>query len=182
MRFYILTHCDLGVPCGSDKGYIAIPRIPPRYSVSLRARIAKRDLARRARGSRTHTHTSHARDRPTERRSRDGAPRGREDESAAGSRRAARGAPQPLFASLPCARDALTQLPQRANTRWTPTRDSERCHRTRENTRPTAMAIVAWALRRGFGLTLALTRKERVRALRGTCRPGYTSACGITSR
>lgn len=175
--FYI--DIDLGVSCGSD---IAIPNSAPRYSANLRARIAKRDLAV-ALVALAPTHTSHARDRPTaERRSRDGAPRGREDESAAGSRRAARGAPQPLFASLPCARDALTQLPQRENTRWTPTRDSERCHRTRENTRPTAMAIVAWALRRGFGLTLALTRKERVRALRGTCRPGYTSACGITSR
>ena len=63
MRFYILTHCDLGVPCGSDKGYIAIPRIPPRYSVSLRARIAKRDLAVEALAlvalAPTHTHRMH---------------------------------------------------------------------------------------------------------------------------
>ena len=169
----------MGWACPYPPARILRSRIPPRYSANLRARIAKRDLAV-ALVALAPTHTSHARDRPTaERRSRDGAPRGREDESAAGSRRAARGAPQPLFASLPC---ALTQLPQRENTRWTPTRDSERCHRTRENTRPTAMAIVAWALRRGFGLTLALTRKERVRALRGTCRTGYTSACGITSR
>ena len=68
MWFYI--DIDLGVPCGSD---ILRSRIPPRYSVNLRARIAKRDLlVALVALAPTHTHRMHETGRrraPQQRRS-----------------------------------------------------------------------------------------------------------------